>query len=535
VGLNVASDPLFSAAYTGVVGGLVLVVADDPGPHSSQTEQDTRLLALVAKVPVFDPATPQEAKEMVMEAFRLSEAHRLPVIVRLTTRVCHASQPVALGPVPAFEGQVGFRKDSQRWAATPRFRYVLHQELNEKLAAVRESFEHSPLNFLVGEGDGGKLGIISGGVCSTAVRELLAETGLAGQVSLLKIGTPHPLPLNLAAGFVERHEWTLVLEQPDVAIELQLPNRTRVLGRLDGTVPQAGELSPEAIYRTLSSVLSRLEMATLPALIDPRLEELLAGLEVPLRKPRFCPGCPHRSAFFALRQVFGPHAIYPSDIGCYTLGVNQRAVDTVLDMGAAINMATGFYQAFRQTPEPPPIVATIGDSTFIHAGQSALVNAVYVRARFVLVILDNGTTAMTGFQPTAATGLLSDGRQGERVSLRQMVEGCGVRFVRTVDPYDLEATQAVLQEARDFAVAEDGGVAVVIAERDCVLRDRERVRKGRPRIAEACDGCRICLATMDCPAMLYDKDDERVFIDERLCVECAQCVYACPKGLIVMD
>jgi len=378
------------------------------------------------------------------------------------------------------------------------------------------------------------LGIIAGGVCYTAVRELLAETGLDEQTSLLKIGTPHPLPLRLAGDFIDQHEWTLVLEEPDAAIELQLPDRGQVMGRLDGTVPSAGELTPEIVYRVLADVLAGLEIADLPPLADPRLDELVAGLNLPVRKPRLCPGCPHRSSFFALRQVFGPRAIYPSDIGCYTLGLNQRAVDTVLDMGAAINMSSGFYHALRQTGEQPVIAATIGDSTFIHAGLPALVNAVYTQARFVLVILDNETTAMTGFQPTAATGRLSDGSQGGRVPLPELVRGCGIRFVRVTDPYDQESTLAVLEAARDFTTAEDGGVAVVIAHRACILRDPERVRVGRPIITDECDGCRYCLINFECPAMLHDKANKRVVIDERICVECGQCVYACPKGFITV-
>jgi len=545
VGLNVASDPLLSAAYLGVAGGLVIVVADDPGPHSSQTEQDTRLFAMVAKLPVFDPSTPREAMEMVGEAFRLSEEHRLPVIVRLTTRVCHAGQSIPCGEIPTFDGQAHFQKDPQRWAATPRFRYILHGELNEKLAAVRESFESSPLNYLSngsissppdgGGRGGGQLGIIAGGACYAAVRELLFETGLVEQISLLKIGTPHPLPLKLAGDFVARHERVLVLEEPDFAIEVQLSDRGRVMGRLDGTVPSAGELTPEVVYQVLADVLARLEIAGLPPLADSRLDELVAGLQLPIRKPRLCPGCPHRSSFFALRQVFGSRAIYPSDIGCYTLGSNQRAVDTVLDMGAAINVATGFYHALQQTENPPAVAATIGDSTFIHSGLPALVNAVYTQARFVLVILDNETTAMTGFQPTAATGYLSDGSQGGRVPLLDMVQGCGVRFVRVVDPYDQEATQSAFEAARDFASdAEAGGVAVVIARRPCALRDPARVRVGRPIIADECDGCRYCLLNFECPAMLYDEVKKRVFIDERICVECGQCVHACHKGFITV-
>jgi indolepyruvate ferredoxin oxidoreductase alpha subunit len=306
------------------------------------------------------------------------------------------------------------------------------------------------------------------------------------------------------------------------------------MGRLDGTVPAAGELTPEVVYEVLGKVLARLEIGELPPLIDPHLEKLVMGQGLPIRKPRLCPGCPHRSSFFALRKVFGPRAIYPSDIGCYTLGLNQRAVDTVLDMGAAINMASGFYHALKQTGQPPVIAATIGDSTFIHAGLPALVNAVYTQARFVLMILDNETTAMTGFQPTAATGLLSDGRQGKRAPLPELVRGCGVDFLRIVDPYDLEATQAALEAAQGFAAAEEGGVAVVIAQHACALQDRERLRVGLPAIADECDGCRRCLASFECPAMLYDPANERVFVDQQICIECGQCVYACHQGFITV-
>jgi indolepyruvate ferredoxin oxidoreductase alpha subunit len=222
------------------------------------------------------------------------------------------------------------------------------------------------------------------------------------------------------------------------------------------------------------------------------------------------------------------------------LGVNQRAVDAFLDMGSGINMATGFYHALQQasavtneaTEEPPDIAVTIGDSTFVHAGLPALINAVYTQARFVLVILDNETTAMTGFQPTAATGLLSDGSQGGCVPLPEMVRGCGVRFLRVVDPYDQETTQTALEAAREFTTSEDGGVAVVIAQRACALRDPEPVRAGRPIIAEDCDGCGYCLINFECPALLHDEANERVVIDERLCVECGQCVHACRRGFI---
>jgi len=533
VGLNVASDPLMSTAYTGVVGGLVVVVADDPGPHSSQTEQDTRLFAQFAKVPVLDPGSPAEAHEMAREAFEISERHRVPVILRATTRVCHGKQNVVMGEAQRLDRPARFKKDPDRWAATPRHRYRLHVELNEKLARIEEEFEDSPLNRSFGPTDRRPLGILGGGGACLAALDLLDEWGLTDQVPVLKIGTPFPLPRRLVASFLERCEQVLVLEEPDTALEIQLDDRRHVLGRRDGTVPSAGELSPDVIHQVLRGVLARTGLAEVSEGGDPELDRLVEELDLPVRRPTLCPGCGHRMAFYTIHH--SAKGIYPGDIGCYTLGTNLRAVDTVLDMGAAVSIADGMYKAGVMGGHRLPIVATIGDSTFMHAGIPPLVNAVHTGSRFTLVILDNSVTAMTGHQPTAASDEGADGRAATPISIPKIVEACGVRFLREVDPYDTESMEALIKEAVAYNRAEDGGVAVIISRRPCVLWDPEQIREHpvRVEVAEECDGCLYCTTAFECPALVYLPDEERVEIDRRICVNCGGCIGACYKGLIV--
>lgn len=535
VGLNVASDPLFSAAYTGVKGGFVIIPADDPGPHSSQTEQDSRLMALIAKVPVFDPSTPAEAREMVGHALELSERFGIPVILRPTTRLCHAVQSLNLDDNPP-DGDippVKFRKDPPRWTATPKFRHLLHIELNQKLHDIQAEFEQSPLNYVVDQGSS-KIGIIASGVAFHTARQSLGELGV--KVPLLKIGTPHPLPQKLVRQFMADFQTVVVLEEPGACIELQLPERIKVRGRLDGTVPSAGELTPEVVASLLADVLAEAGYQVKPTTVDSELQALVDSLPLPVRRPRLCPGCSHRSAFFALKREFGPGAIYPGDIGCYTLGMNLRAVDTLVDMGAAVTMANGFYQANRLVGDKRPIVATIGDSTFLHSGIVPLINAVHTGARFVLIILDNHTTAMTGFQPTSESELLADGSDTARkVSIAELVRACGVDFMVETDPYDYETFRSTLRQAYDHSQGLEGSVAVVIADRPCVLYDPAPVREHPVPIiiTEECDGCRFCVEAFECPALVLRPDKSRVEVDYKICIDCGQCIDACYKGFIV--
>lgn len=536
VGLNVAADPLFSAAYTGVKGGFILISADDPGLHSSQTEQDSRLIALAAKVPVFDPASPAEARLMVGHAYALSEQYRLPVMLRPTTRLCHALQNLAIAaeaPGGALPVNSRFRKEPARWTATPKLRYLLHQELARKLVAIEADFSQSELNQVVKPGASSQLGIITSGVLFHTLQQTLLELGVT--LPILKIGTPFPLPRALVADFMADVATTLVLEEPGTTIELQLPDRRHVHGRLDGTVPAAGEITPELVAEILDGLLPVAGYPVTAPDAGAKLQALVDGLSLPVRRPRLCPGCSHRSAFFALKLEFGPQALYPGDIGCYTLGTNLRAVDTLVDMGASVTMANGLYQANRLTGDERPILATIGDSTFLHAGIPALINAVHTGARFVLLILDNHTTAMTGFQPTAAAATVADGSEAaHRVSLAGLARACGATFVEEVDPYQHDSTRALLRAAYEHTQAPGGSVAVVVANRPCILYDPSPVRQDPQPVfvTEDCDGCRYCLEAFECPALVLQPDGSRVDIDEKLCVDCGQCVDACYKGFI---
>jgi len=421
VGLNVAADSLMSAAYIGTVGGLVIISCDDPGPHSSQTEQDTRLMARLAKVPVLDPSNPQEAREMAGLAMDISEEFRLPVILRPAIRVCHARQNISFSSIKKNNQKASFEKDPQRWAATPRFRLILHGELNRKLKEIGDRFEElSDFNFHNLEpGKRYPLGIIAGGVPYSVIRDILSEERRT-DIPVLKIGTPYPFPEGLAAEFMSACDRVLVIEETDTVIEYLLRNKDKVLGRLSGHIPPEGELVPQVLYGLVNKTLDELNLKQFSEDGDHEAKELVEGLKLPVRRPTLCPGCPHRAAFFAIRKV-RPKAIFTSDIGCYTLGLNMGAVDTCLDMGAAITMASGLYHSFAQDKVRQPIVATIGDSTFFHSGTVGLLNAVYNGARFILVILDNQITAMTGMQPTPALGIRADGSDGNSISLERAV------------------------------------------------------------------------------------------------------------------
>ncbi len=472
VGLNVAADPALSAAYIGVAGGLVLIVADDPGLHSSQTEQDSRLFGLFSKIPVLDPASPQEAKDMVAQAFELSERHQVPVMLRPTVRICHSEQSVECRPVPAPSRLADFRKNPGRWAATPRARLQLHQQLNRKLAAIEKEFETWPGNhafFPAGATQQrAPLGIVAAGVSHAYLNDLLPALGLAGQLPVLKIATAYPLPRTLVADFAARCERLIVIEETDAAIELQIRLGIPVWGRLTGHVPAHGELTPGVIEKLLvaAAVEAGLDARARPA---NRLLAATGALDLAVRRPTFCAGCGHRSIFYSLRRAF-PDAIFPGDIGCYTLGLNQGAVDTVHDMGASISMAAGFYHAYAQDGQSPPIFASIGDGTFYHSGAAGLENAVYNGARFVLLVLDNGTTGMTGMQPTPEFGETADGHAGGIVELESLIRGCGISYLEHADPHDLAGFHRILLDALDHSRAPGGGVAVVLARYACVTQ-----------------------------------------------------------------
>jgi indolepyruvate ferredoxin oxidoreductase, alpha subunit len=535
VGLNVAADSLMSAAYIGTKGALLIISCDDPGPHSSQTEQDTRFMARIAKVPVLDPSTPEEARRLVGVAMDLSEEFRIPVILRPAIRVCHARQSILYGDLKGNEKKGSFEKDPTRWAATPRFRLILHRDLNRKLKEIAERFETlSDYNFHTLEpGKRYPFGIIAGGVPYAVVRDVLKEQDRK-DIPVLKIATPFPFPEKFAAPFMEVCDRVLVIEETDTLMEYLLGDKQKVLGRLSGHVPLEGELVPQVIEKVLSRALKELNLEPLQAVGDPGVMELVNSLDLPVRRPTLCPGCPHRASFFAIRKS-KPKAIFTSDIGCYTLGLNLGAVDTCLDMGAAITMASGFYHAFSQDGVDQPIVATIGDSTFFHSGAAGLLNAVYNDARFILVILDNLTTAMTGMQPTPALGIRADGSRGKAVSLERTVAGCGVDFIEVLDPYDLKKMSEVLKRASEYIHEPEGGIAVVIARHPCLIAYKEDAVPETKKvvITDECAECNFCIERFECPAIYHDQELGRTNINAGLCTGCGVCLSICPKGAIV--
>lgn len=512
VGLNVASDPLMSAAYLGVVGGFVIVSADDPGPHSSQTEQDSRLMAMLAKVPVLDPDSPAHAREITGLAFELSEEFSIPVMLRPTTRVCHACQDLTLEPVARLNRTADFRKDPSRWAATPKFRYRLHLELNEKLAGIAR---YAPTAPRCHNPETKSLrAVVASGPVASYLKEILFDLGLWESISFHQVIQPYPLHSAWAEELLVRYDEILVLEETTGVIEMQLRDRYKVKGKLSGAVPEAGELLPEIVERLVA------EFAGL-SLEEPSLPAEAGG-----RRPTLCPGCPHRASFYAIKKA-APGGIYPSDIGCYTLGINLGGVDTVLCMGAAVSQAAGFYQAYRVTGQRRDIVATVGDSTFFHAGIPPLIDAVAQGARFVLVILDNSTTAMTGNQPTPAHGT----EAGAAVDIAGIVTGCGVRFCKSGDPLELASFTALIKEA--LAFSKEDGVAVVIAKSPCLVdRSAPRAERKQPEIRDNCTGCRVCTKAFECPALVFDEGSQQVVVDRMICTGCGVCLTVCPAGAI---
>ncbi len=528
VGLNVAADPLMSSAYLGVKGGFIVVSADDPGPHSSQTEQDSRFFAMMAKIPVFDPISPADARELAALAYSVSERYEVPVMLRPTTRICHARQDIATGPIAGRRKFAMFEKDPARWAATPKFRLSLHRALNEKIRKISEDFLPRLINSdrMASPAAPGPACIVGSGAVVGHVQEIMADLGLWNTVPVYRVIMPFPLSQTFCDDLLGRFESILVIEETYPVIELQFRDRNRIVGRMSGAVPSSGELLPETVEAVVRKFLKLPPAAPVDAPSSPG------------RRPTLCAGCPHRAAFFAIKKAF-PKGIYPGDIGCYTLGLNLGAVDTVLCMGASISQAAGFYHSFSASRKDyPAICATIGDSTFFHSGVPALMNAVVQGARFVLVIMDNSTTAMTGHQPTPALGLNFGGQGGLCLSIPEIVRACGVKFIEEADPYDLKNFTRLLRSAGKHARGDDGGVAVVISKHPCLM-DRSRPRTGggkKIKVTERCKGCGFCIKQFECPAIVPGGEDQPVRIDEAACSGCGVCVWVCPhKALEIAD
>ncbi len=514
VGLNVASDPLMSLAYIGIKGGMVVMVADDPGPISSQTEQDTRTFARYAKLPVFDPSSPEEAYQMIGDAFDYSEKYGTPVLFRPTTRLCHATAPIEVSDDWKQIKPEGFEKDP-RWVIFPRLSYQAHLNIEKRNPLIGEDFTTYRYNALIGTGN---KGIATGGVSSAYTNEalkILRSSG-AADCRLLKIATPFPFPEALACQFLEGLDEVLVVEELDPVIERELIYlcgkhgiKLTVTGKLTGHIGSAGENTVESVTAAISKFLN------LPY-------EKPVGHELPplpVRPPVLCAGCPHRATFYAVKKAMkGKKAVF---FGCYTLGNAQPLdmVDTCLCMGAGITLAQGIKRAEPDTTS----FAFVGDSTFFHTGIPGVVNAVYNNTDLNLIVLDNSTTAMTGHQPHPGTGKTLMGDTARKLSIPDILKVIGVKNVQVIDPLDQKAAVAAVKKA-----AEDGGVQAVIFESPCIYVTEQ----GSPMYVETdkCVGCMRCISEIGCPAVI--REDGKAAIDASLCTGCALCAQICPTGAI---
>jgi indolepyruvate ferredoxin oxidoreductase, alpha subunit len=502
VGLNVAADPLFSAAYIGARGGFVIVTADDPGLHSSQNEQDNRYFGLMAKIPVLCPSDSQEAKDFTRRAFDISERFDIPVLLRITTRSAHSSSVVELGErLP--RAVKGYEKQITRNMVLPAFAKVRHADLEQRLDRVRAWNEECDLNRI--EPGSRQLGIVCDGVSYQYAREVFPDA------SFLKLGMVWPFPRELARRFAGTVEELVVVEEVDPFIETQV----RALG-LQTTgkdrLPRTDELSPRVLRTSLSSFLTPPSSVLSP-------QSPVQG--IPNRPPALCPGCPHTGIFWGLQKQ---KLIIGGDIGCYTLGglPPHSAMDTCIDMGASITVAHGFDKALGTT-DPRRRVAFIGDSTFFHSGITGLINTVYNQSNVITIISDNRTTGMTGHQNHPGTGETLMGSFGPIIKPEEIARACGVKTVVVVDPYKVKETRKVVREL----LAKDEP-AVIINRRACALH----IRLQNPPYKvdpETCTGCKTCIS-LGCPALSFS--DKKAHIAETICVGCGMCADVCPQSAI---
>lgn len=536
VGLNVASDPLMSLSYIGVKGALVLLVADDPGPHSSQTEQDTRVFGHFANIPVLDPATPLEAYELTKLAFELSHEFEIPVILRTTTRVSHSCGDVEVAvaePEPVEAVGEGFVKD-RRWTIFPRLTAERHPWLESVQAQLSERFSGLPFNTVSGSG---RIGILASGVSALYVKEAVETVSDFEELfTLFRIGTVYPFPEKAVLSSLRGIDRLIVAEELDPYLEeqvLQLIGKAHlpveVYGKKNGFFPVSGEYNVDLVIDSINSALAafgeslRLSQAS-PAVSKEKLPPL------PIRAPTLCAGCMHRTVFYAFKQAakqFKKEAqtdtIFSGDIGCYTLGnaYPLNMVDTCLCMGAGVSIAGGL---FRTNPKAKH-VAFIGDSTFFHSGIPALVNAVYNEADITLAVLDNRTTAMTGHQPHPGIGLTALGSASKAIEIADVVRSCGVEFVRTVNTLEADSLGSCVKTAKE-AMNFKGPSVIVFKGRCAGITKSDRYYRIK---SDDCTGCGFCIKELGCPAISLDSD-KPVINDS--CIGCGLCAQICPSEAI---
>ena len=499
VGLNVAADPVFTAAYNGVGGGFVIVTADDPSLHSSQNEQDNRWYALHAKVPCIEPSDSQECKDFVKEAFAISEKFDMPVLLRTTTRVSHSKSLVELGErveteVPAYQ------RNAAKFTSTPANAYRNRTKLENNMRLLEEYSNESPLQKV--EIKGSKVGVIAASIAYEYAKDVFPE-----DTSFLKIGLSYPLPMKLISDFAAKVEKLYVVEELDGFMEAQIKAAgIDCVGK--DLVSNMYELNPQLLKEQLFGIK--------PETVD-------VGVKPVPRPPALCPGCPHRGFFYTMSK--NKNYVIAGDIGCYTLGSAPplMALDSTLCMGASISGLHGFNKVGGQETEKKS-VCVIGDSTFMHSGMTDLVNIAYNASNSTVIILDNSITGMTGHQQNPTTGYNIKGDPAAAVNLEELCTALGIHRVRVVDPYNLQECEDVILE--EMAVEEP---SVIISRRPCMLLKYVKPKAPVKIKEDKCVGCKSCLK-IGCPAVSFKNG--KAVIDNSLCVGCEVCTQMCRVGAI---
>ncbi len=532
VGLNVASDALFTLAYAGTKGGLVVVNAGDPSAHSSQNEQDNRYYAIAMGLPMLEPSNSQEAKDYTKEAFELSERYETPFILRTTTRVSHSRGPVLLGEIRKGRGRGSFKPERfDQYLQVGAIARKHHKILLDKLERIEKDLGKDSRFFKLEGEENSSLGIITSGISYSYAWEAIKLLGL--RAKLLKLGLTFPFPKEVVSDFIDGLDTLIVVEELEPFLETQVTALAKdcapelnIKGKLTGHFPRVAEYTPKIVVKALAAITG----TPLPLdfeKIEKRAKSVLERL--PSRPPVLCPACPHRATGYSLRRATsGKSTIYVGDIGCYALLFQKPfEVEHITHaMGSSVGFANGFSLATDQ-----PVVALIGDSTFFHAGIPALINAVHNKHTFVAIILDNRITAMTGHQSHPGVPIDAMGEEAPMIDIGGLIRSIGVEFVKEIDPYNFKEMESALREALNRK-----GLSVIIAKRECALLTVRRKRRKGEKIVpyrvnpEKCTHCLVCINTYACPA--FTDTGEKMMIDPSICFGCGSCVSICPFGAI---
>ena len=538
-GLNVASDSFLPAFYVESDGPMVIVVTDDPQCWSSvQSEQDTRYFARMANAPLLEPSDPQEALEYTKKAYDISAKYKIPVMLRLTTRVCHTSSPVNVGEVQKPDQKSEFKKDYDRYFTfTPKM-IENHDRILDKLASLQKDFEKSSLNYVENDEEQSNFGIITSGVSMCYVREALDNLGI--KLPILKLGATYPVPEKNISDFIEDKEEVLVVDELEPMVEGDVrvvASKTNPNLKINGKklIPRSGELRPEMIEKALSKLLNQKERLNLND-----HSEKFKDLDIIRRFPVMCPGCPHRATFFSVKKAAPKDTVFGGDIGCYMLGAfpPYNMSDFMYDMGANIGITHGIRKAAdyfgTENAKKNKTISFVGDGTFFHAGISGLLNSVYNNSNTLLVIMDNRITAMTGHQPNPGMGINGMREEFNEVNVEEIVRGCGVKNMKVVSTYNLSETQKAVKELLDV-----DGPAVLVAKGPCILLRWSEMRKSGKKIIpfeidqEVCKKCGTCTNQYACPAI--QNNDGEYSIDKELCSGCGACSQVCPFKAIKLS